>query len=438
MTRYARSDSDSPSGGQIPSRYGLPTSGLAPDRPPLSRRLAVFLICAGSFFHVEVIGQLYVVEIALAAVAVLTWLSHRQRVHEHDYQIAIGLLLVWLLSAVTTDLYRGTSLTLALRGFALVFFTLCNLAGLRVLTSGSRGLLNSAVLGLATAGVLSFFIQPSTYAHDVPWKFGFAYPTTLFAAWLASSVWARRSPTRSVVVMSAIGGLNLILGARSLGAICLLVAAIALRGRRPANSKRRQVFVPLLLVAGLSIGGAFAYGAMASSGALGQAAQTKYLEQAQGSAGIVIGGRPETVVGMIALTDSPVIGHGSVPTATQDLRSRADSMLTAMGYRLQLAALWRMDTIPVHSGLLQAWVWHGLGGVAFWIWILVFASRYLVNTFRAESSVDCLVLYLSILTVWDVLFSPFGGDRRLAVPLVILFLCSSAVKTPQRSVKKGL
>ena len=48
-------------------------------------------------------------------------------------------------------------------------------------------------------------------------------------------------------------------------------------------------------------------------GLFDESLSSKFEGQAKGDYGVLVGGRPETLVAMQAIRDSPIIGHGSYP-----------------------------------------------------------------------------------------------------------------------------
>src|SRR6202035_2872211 len=50
----------------------------------------------------------------------------------------------------------------------------------------------------------------------------------------------------------------------------------------------------------------------------------KFLGQAEGDYGVLVGGRPETLVAIQAIRDSPIIGHGSFPYGLKYIQLKHD------------------------------------------------------------------------------------------------------------------
>ena len=55
-----------------------------------------------------------------------------------------------------------------------------------------------------------------------------------------------------------------------------------------------------------------------------------------------------------------------------------------------------------------------MGGV-FWLFVLLLVTKVLANLFQARDPLSPLYVFIALLLVWDLLFSPFGADRRVMV-----------------------
>ena len=51
---------------------------------------------------------------------------------------------------------------------------------------------------------------------------------------------------------------------------------------------------------------------------------SKFISQAEGDYGVLVGGRPETLVAIQAIRDSPIIGHGSFPEGMKYIQLKQD------------------------------------------------------------------------------------------------------------------
>jgi hypothetical protein len=401
----------------------VPAKHFAENRAPWQ----LFLF-ATSFAWINTIGQFYLLEIVLLFAAVMGTVRPRGLRLQREPRRLLLLGLAWLWCQVLSDLLHGSSFHDYARGWLRIVFLMTNLIGAWILLRGNQHRLKFAVFGLAVGSVAGFFLQPTTYSHGEPWKFGFALPITLAVAVLASSGSAHRRALPAIA-FAALGAVHLVLNFRSLGGICLVtavylfVARPRVAGRGGSPSGRALAF---LLIATAAIGIAVnVYLGLASTGTLGMRAQQKYELQGTGRYGVLLGGRPEVLLSFRAIADSPLIGHGSFAGLSDDNTLRVASTLRQFGYVELSSVLAAQGTARTHSHLFGAWVEAGLAGALFWIAVALLAIRSLLHGLREPHALTVLAGFTSMNLLWDVLFSPFGADRRIFVPVMILVLVAS-------------
>lgn len=188
----------------------------------------------------------------------------------------------------------------------------------------------------------------------------------------------------------------------------------------------------------LALAGAAAYAANVSIrygskiGLFDESLSQKFEGQAQGDYGVLVGGRPETLVAIQAIRDQPIIGHGSYPVDPKYLQLKQDIQYEH-GYTDSDEPEDIADpVIPTHSHLTMAWVESGILGGACWIYLLVLTFRAVLQLGAWRPRFAPLYSYLLIWFLWDILYSPFGSVNRLWAAYLILLsyhiLQSSTVK----------
>lgn len=226
----------------------------------------------------------------------------------------------------------------------------------------------------------------------------------------------------------------------ALGALGSAVLVI-LGGKRPGTIRKRicKNFW-LLCVAGIVMIFVFkaVYQTSASTGMLGEKARVKYEQQTQGDSSIkklLLGGRMESFCGLIACIDKPIIGFG--PWArdevgyTREFLSKYgtyedyDSYLKHEQYGFMMG--FDAHLIPCHAYITEFWLWYGIAGLLFWLYIVFVLIRYLRQ--------DCYVVpqwYMWLAAaipgyMWGVFFSPFS-DRVGSMVFVVAVLMARAVR----------
>ena len=169
---------------------------------------------------------------------------------------------------------------------------------------------------------------------------------------------------------------------------------------------------------------------------LGERSRDKYETQsALGDIGILLGGRSESLVTVQAIQDSPLIGHGSWAKDRYYAELR-QLMLYRLGFVNRFIEP-ETDLIPTHSHLLGSWVEAGIGGALFWVGVLGLIIAALRRLYASDDPLRPYLVFLMFLFIWDILFSPFGAQRRLTngfLMVAALFaLKASAMNWRQRS-----
>ena len=380
--------------------------------------LWAFVLPAVSFIEVTIVGRLIVTELLL--LAMLPWLwSARDRLRLPRWLVVLWA--AWLVGQIVTDLIVGSLFEDYARAWAAIVLTMTNLTAILVLASTPRGARFFA-WGLAVGGVLGYLIVPNVYAASDPWKWAFALPAGLVLAAGLSGSFGYRSRWLTIGVFVAFGILNLIFGFRSLGGVSLLTAGYltlsAVAGQRqvarPRSLYRAGAGLALLVVA--VAGTLQLYERAALAGWLGADAEL-VVETQTGELGVLLGGRSEVLVSTQAILDSPIIGHGSWAkdfTYVDLLAERRSSL----GYEIG-AGFSDIGLIPAHSFLLGSWVWAGVFGGLFWFAILVIAIWLLANLYSVRVEVAPLIVFSTMLLLWNIAFSPYGFNGRITAPFGI-------------------
>lgn len=219
---------------------------------------------------------------------------------------------------------------------------------------------------------------------------------------------------------------------------------VILGGRKMRTMKRLGRNFYLVMI--LAVVGVFLvknlYSLSAMRGWLGEDARKKYESQTRGGTGIlslIMGGRMASFCGLLAAFDKPIVGWG--PWAIDSGGYRAE-FLRRFGLPEDYEAFERASAqremyggrvanmLPCHAYITQFWLWYGIFGLIFWLYILFVLFRYLKQ--------DCWAVpqwYMWLAAAipgycWGIFFSPFGN--RVAT---ILFVVACLYV---RAVRKGL
>ena len=180
------------------------------------------------------------------------------------------------------------------------------------------------------------------------------------------------------------------------------------------------------------------YHFVAMNGWLGDKALEKYEKQSKGSKSalrLLMGGRGEFFIGVMAALDKPIIGHG--PWAI-DNGGYVDEFMSKYGdeedsekhFKSRAHQYKTVGTIygyiPSHSHVGSFWLWFGVVGLFYWLYVIYALFRYL---HRELVAVPQWVGFLAVgapLFLWHVFFSGFG-IRIFTMPYVVLLFMAHNV-----------
>jgi len=389
-------------------------------------RAPKFLILLGALaqIHVEFAGEIFLSELFLFTIWVFgkKHLRFEPRPYVHDPKVVIfqKLLVYALISQLITDVIRSANFLDIAKGSSLILFTIFNLNLVSKLTNRYDGVVDHLLLGYALSYFFAAFLQPNAYFKNYPWKFGFAYGTTLLLFILLQKYTVERKLfTAFIVLMFTV--VNLALDTRSLGVIIFIAGAIHFVNQVKKKSKTTAIII-LVISFILSPTLYTLYTSKVSDGSFGLTVQEKYFDQSQNTKNLFFGGRTDVFVGLSQVEKSPVIGQGSYAKITENNRQEILTEIVRINpnqYFL-LGSYQEGDLIPIHSILFQFWVWYGILGALPWIWYLLTIAWTMKRDIDSVRGVTLLNSYLITLSIWDLLFSPFGADRRFAVPLFLI------------------
>lgn len=387
--------------------------------------------------EVKFFGTFNLTELFLLPISILVFLKGGARKKTYNFKIFIFLSVLWLISQVSTDLYRNTPTVDALKGSANIIFFISNFYALYVLCFLRLKRLMFFTIGILISQITDYFIAPNLYVESQPWKFGFGTLANILFIFIAGSIAVqfRGKLKYFFVIFSLLSlvGFNFYVGSRSLGLILFIslifyiFSEMGLQKRFKETKFQFKHYLYILIIGLLSIFIIYtSYGYFASNGYLGIDAQEKYINQSSGTLGILFGSRQEILVSSIAIYDSPFIGHGSWAKDEQ----YADLLKVFMSdFEYETSTIIydgdNYGLIPTHSFLLGAWVYSGIFGAMFWLYVFFITAQSLVKSIGMKSQYKLFIIYVSLALLWDILFSPLGLYSRIYASLMIVVVLTS-------------
>ena len=395
----------------------------------------VLAIGVGVNFSIHFVGDLYLAEVLLLlTLPALVFLRGRRALATslRPFYIFLG---IWLLGQVIADASNHTALYDRVRGSALIVFFGLNVLGLSILLSHNEKRKVIFFFGLAVGALASVKLQPSPAVEDYPWKFGYGWGTMLLVMLVASYLYSRRRYVGSELLVLGLCGINLIFNFRSPILMLMLTLALVypiipeqIGGLRilPESQLLRLVTVAILAIGAAGIADA-SVKFVTRAGYISEDAQAKN-EAQERSGTLLLGGRPEFTVGLQAALDSPIIGHGSWAKDFKYFEILNDTLVEegVVGYNSGFDLGEDIPLIPGHSHIVTAWIWAGIGGLVFWLYVIFFVLRGITLAALTRPPFAPIYAYLLINMFWDILFSPFGANRRTIEAALIVIVADMA------------
>ena len=121
--------------------------------------------------------------------------------------------------------------------------------------------------------------------------------------------------------------------------------------------------------------------------------------------------RSDAFQSLFLISNNPIIGYGSYAKDKNELIRQFDKETNRS----------KNDLLPGHSYILGAWVYSGILGALFWIYILYLIFVFIKDKILLDDKLIGINVLLSFQMLWNILFSPFA-DR-----LNFLFFITLAV-----------
>jgi hypothetical protein len=286
-------------------------------------------------------------------------------------------------------------------------------------------------------------------AADNLWKFGYAVPASIVALSLASYVARKFGLNPRLVDMAVLLTLAVISGANdarsSFGMLMLGFTLVIWQLVPQGRSARLSVARTLLAFAGMILVSYNVGTGLLVEGYLGTQAQQRSVEQIALTGSLLLGSRPEMAATAALFQSQPWgFGLGITPSLKDILVAKTG--MAGIHYQPNNGYVenYMLGThFELHSVLGDFWVLFGFGGVAAAVMISTLMARWIV-TGVAGRYASGLVLFLSVMTLWNILFSPMYTSvptMALAVGLVLAKEKDSSarpVTVPPNAAAQGL
>ena len=390
----------------------------------------ILLLGLLSLIKVRVIGTFGLCEPIMVALLPYIIFKHRSIFRNRRLLILLSLCLLWLIGATISNIFNHSSDLDFLRGDGSIalYTAIIPVAYWCLYDKPKRVIYFFA--GLAISAILHYYIQerpimPERQAYK--WiVYAFQYAIILIAS---LCIWKRRLSPVAYIILLSFGVWGLFHFSRNTFLVftfaTVLIFFAALIKKLTANPFAAQrafnsnVFLLFVILGITFFGVKTTYEQLASSGSLGEWPQEKYELQKSSPVGLA-SGRKDFIISWEVIKESPLLGYGSYAKDKDLLAYRKARALDLLyPYEVEQADKATELFLPGHSHILGAWVYNGILGLPVWLYSLFLIALFFLKALYRQPSIAPILIVWSMLTVWDILFSPFANR-----PILAFFLCS--------------
>ena len=402
-----------------------------------SSSMILFLLGLFSETQIHFVGSLGIAELFIYASAPIMFMVDHQDLKRNGFMPLLALALMSCIGCVISSLHNDTSMQLFLLGFASAYslfaipvvlhhFLWRNLNGLRLFLIGSAISCIITIFAFTSAAEMAAVARGG--AEDV--SSGQLYYLVHFGPLSALPLNAFYMNTPTILgvfcysIPTAYTLITTTTGRSALVSFLITFAMILLTRKsvRRMELLRKHILRFLALAMLVAISAASAYKYLALHNVLTREAREKYEVQTKnrkGLLGLIMGGRSEFFVGLMAAIDQPVYGHGPWPLDYNgyyekfiDKYGDAEDYQRYKNWQLYLANTYgrhRIGIIPCHSMIVGNWLFYGILGCPFWFYILFKIFTLLRKHIDAIPQwfgyFACMVPQMA----WGIFFSGYGA-----------------------------
>jgi len=393
----------------------------------------IFYILFGLSFNYQItfFGQLLFSQIIIIFMSIILFFNQFDRNSLYDYEKKIlFLILLWLANQIFSDIINKSAFIDYIRGNAKIIVTFFSFYVFFKLSKLEKFSLIKMLLWIALVKIFFLLvINTNDLSFLQRWKFGFGLFSSI-AIIIMSYFYLYKEQFElhgfTLFIVLFIGFLSLAFETRYLFLFNLLfVGYLTLNNYLKIQGKYTLVLSTILMAfVVLTI-----YQFLIDGNLLPDDLYAK--QQAQsGDLGILIGGRGNIFGSLKAIFDAPLFGHGSWAKDCEYTYFKYD-VLESFNYNPKLFLA--RCLIPAHSVIFGSWVTAGFFGGLVWIYLVFKIIKETMTVLKFKNNFYELSLYLFIVCMWDIFFSPYGGARMILLPFYIVTILSISSNYKKKS-----
>jgi len=384
-------------------------------------------------YKINFIGDLYYSHIFVILSSLYFFLKKEKYFYSNLEKKIFFLGILWLINQLISDFINQTQLYDIYKGNIKIIITLLSFfIFFRVAKYGLFKIINLFIWITLIFLIIKFLFN---FNLSYNWKFGIGLSLTYLLILFNNRIEKNFKFNRLLLLLIFIIGIySLFIGTRYiflLNTIFLIIIFLTqyLKKIRPIS------LIIILIVSSFLI--VPLYSKFIKSDLIEADLSQKFNNQASGDLGPLVGGRTEILSSIKAISDKPIFGHGSWPRNCEYLLY-LDEKLLSLNYQTKLNL--NNCLIPTHSVIFGSWVQSGIFGFIFWLYIIFYVFKSIKNILLNKNfelnRYSNLVIYLSIVCIWDILFSPFGANRMIILPLYLVIIFGDFIKKDFKTNKQ--
>lgn len=402
-----------------------------------------FLIGLGSKTQIFLFGCIGISELVLFLIAPFVLLRKLNELKRDGFLPVLSLFILAMVGCLISSRYNHAQFVATYKTFAQVYATFAAVIVFHSLLKSNVQSVGLYVLGYAISSIITIWaFHPRAdieigylgmqTSEDMMGSVMFWIKKVRELAVVPVCLWYFKTPLAYSVSMPIAYSIYAMLASssgRSMALSTMGASALTFLGRKSRTRMRKiskNLWVILLVLFGMLFVFRASYKAAALGGILGEEARNKYVAQTSQGDGflkILMSGRKEFFISLGACLDHPIIGLGPNPV---DKDGYVYNYLQKYGtrseffyYKNEIHPFFRLP-IPCHSYITSFWLWFGVFGLTFWIYVAWMAFRYFrYNVSAVPQLFGFFSLFIPTL-LWDMFFSPYGW--RLNNGLIIAAL----------------
>ncbi|MBE6381542.1 MAG: hypothetical protein E7049_00830 [Lentisphaerae bacterium] len=382
------------------------------------------------------LGTISLSELGAFLIAPIVFILNYKKIRDDGFLPFIWMVAIVMVSMFISSWYNSTAFPYVVKSFAVLYSIFAHIVVFHKLLRDNYSAHGWYLLGVAISSVISiFYFNPTAMVSESGMSYigeveaedivaGPLFWVSKIVPWFTLPISAiyLKMPLLYSIMMPLIATAVMVstsVSGRSASLSILLACALICLGRKSRHSMsaigRHFVKLMILLVL-VVVAGATAYKYTAAHGFLGEDARLKYEGQTRHSSSILsllMSGRKEFFAAIPAVVDKPIVGHGPFARDTEGYWERFLSTYgdieDLQGYYFMLKNNLGIPIIPTHSHIMGFWVFYGIGGLLFWIYVGILIYQHIKKfTSAVPQWYGFLAIQISNF-IWALFFSPFGS-----------------------------